>query len=110
MIEVRRARTGEFGRIGDLCVAAYEPFGAHASRYVDVLRDVASRAAGAELLVAAEPGGPVLGTVTFVADGGPMGEIAGPEETEFRMLAVDPAAQGSGVGTALMRHVVERSR
>jgi ribosomal protein S18 acetylase RimI-like enzyme len=38
-----------------------------------------------------------------------MGEIAGPDETEFRMLAVSPAAQGRGVGTALLRRVVEAS-
>ena len=54
--------------------------------------------------MAADPdGGSVLGTVTFVPDGGPLGEIAGPGEAEFRMLAVGPAAQGRGVGTALLR-------
>ena len=79
--------------------------------YLAVLRDVARRAAGAELLVAAEPdSGRVVGTVTFVPDGGPLGEIAGPREAEFRMLAVDPGGQGRGVGTALMRQVIDDSR
>jgi ribosomal protein S18 acetylase RimI-like enzyme len=77
--------------------------------YVEVLRDAATRAAQAELLVAADDGD-LLGTVTFVPDGGPLGEIAAPHEAEFRMLAVDPAAQGRGVGTALMRHVLDASR
>jgi ribosomal protein S18 acetylase RimI-like enzyme len=79
--------------------------------YLAVLRDVPRRAADAELLVAAEPGdGRLLGTVTFVPDGGPLGEIARPREAEFRMLAVDPAAQGRGVGTALLQRVLEDSR
>ena len=109
-LEIRAATAVEFDAVADLCVSAYAPFLAAAGRYVDVLRDVATRAAGAEVLVAADPGGPPLGTVTFVADGGPLREISGPDETEFRMLAVDPSAQGRGVGTALMRHIVDRSR
>jgi GNAT superfamily N-acetyltransferase len=52
----------------------------------------------------------VLGTVTFVPDGGPLGEIAEAAEAEFRMLAVDPVAQGRGVGGALLGHVVAESR
>ena len=97
--------------VADLCVAAYAPFLAGDGAYVAVLRDVARRAAEAELLVAVEPGGGgVLGTVTFVPDGGALGEIAGPDEAEFRMLAVGPAAQGRGVGTALLRRVLDDSR
>jgi dTDP-4-dehydrorhamnose reductase len=110
-IAVRPAAAAEFAAIADVCEAAYAPFVAAGSRYREVLRDVARRAAEAELLVAADPvDGRVLGTVTFVPDGGPLGEIAGPDETEFRMLAVDPAAQGRGVGAALVRHVVDDSR
>ena len=108
-LEIRPAVSSEFPAVSDLCVAAYEPFLGVASEYAAELRDVARRASGAELLVASEGRG-LLGTVTFVADGGPLGEIAGPGETEFRMLAVDPAAQGRGVGTALLRHVVDVSR
>jgi len=110
MVEIRRAAEAEFERVGDLCVAAYASFLSEAGDYAATLRDAATRAANADLLVAAGPGGPVLGTVTFVPHGGPLGEIATPEETEFRMLAVDPAAQGRGVGTALMRHIVDASR
>ena len=110
-LEIRPAATAEFGAVADLCVAAYVPFVAGDSPYVATLRDVARRAAAAELLVAVDAaGGDVLGTVTFVPEGGPLGEIAGPGETEFRMLAVDPAAQGRGVGMALMAHVLEASR
>jgi ribosomal protein S18 acetylase RimI-like enzyme len=72
---------------------------------------VPRRASAAELLIAADPDdGGVLGTVTYVPDGGPLGEIAGPHEGEFRVLAVGPAAQGRGVGTALLRRVLDDSR
>ena len=110
-MEIRPAVPAEFAAVGDVCVAAYASFsGSSSMGYVDQLRDVARRAAAAEVLVAADPGGRVLGTVTFVPDGGPLGEIATPNETEFRMLAVDPAAQGRGVGAALLERVVEASR
>lgn len=108
-LEIRPAELADLPAVAGVCVAAYAPVLA-SDHYVAVLRDVGRRAAEAELLVAAEPGGAVLGTVTFVPDGGPLGEIAAPHESEFRMLAVDPAAQGRGVGTALMRRVLDDSR
>jgi GNAT superfamily N-acetyltransferase len=72
------------------------------------LRDVATRAAQASVFVA-ESDGAVVGTATLVLDGGRYGELAGPAEAEFRMLAVDPAAQGRGVGTLLVRACVVES-
>jgi ribosomal protein S18 acetylase RimI-like enzyme len=110
-LEIRPAADAELPVVADLCVAAYAPFLTGDGHYVAVLRDVARRASEAELLVAVEPdGGEVLGTVTFVPEGGALGEIAGPGEAEFRMLAVGPAAQGRGVGAALLRRVLDDSR
>jgi ribosomal protein S18 acetylase RimI-like enzyme len=109
--EIRPAEPAEFPVVADLCVAAYAPFLGGDDRYLAVLRDVPARAAAAEVLVAADPGdGNILGTVTFVPDGGPLGEIAGPSEAEFRMLAVDPAAQGHGLGGRLLERVLDDSR
>jgi ribosomal protein S18 acetylase RimI-like enzyme len=107
-IEIRDPEPAELDAVGALCVAAYAPFLGDKGHYVAVLRDVERRARDAELLVAADDHR-VLGTVTFVPDGGPLGEIAGPDEAEFRMLAVDPAARGRGIGTALLRRVIEES-
>jgi GNAT superfamily N-acetyltransferase len=108
-LAIRPADPSEFTAVGRLCVAAYAPFvNADADGYADVLRDVAGRAADAEVLVAEEDG-ELLGTITFVPDGGALGEIAEGGEAEFRMLAVAPAAQGRGVGTALLRHVLDET-
>jgi GNAT superfamily N-acetyltransferase len=109
--EIRLAAPEEFPVVADLCVAAYAPYLGGDHRYLDVLRDVPGRAAAAQVLVAADPwDGHVAGTVTFVPDGGPMGEIARPSEAEFRMLAVDPAAQGRGLGGRLLERVLDESR
>jgi GNAT superfamily N-acetyltransferase len=108
-LEIRHAAAADFPALADICVAAYAPYVAGDHVYVAELRDVAKRAAGAELLVAADDGR-VLGTVTFVPDGGPLGEIAAADEAEFRMLAVDPPARGRGVGSALLGRVLDDSR
>jgi GNAT superfamily N-acetyltransferase len=107
-MEVRPATADELAAVGELCVAAYAEFLEDDFHYMATLRDTQVRAAEAELLVAAD-GGALLGTVTFVPDGGPLGEIATPDEAEFRMLAVDPAARGRGVGMALMQWVVDEA-
>ncbi len=100
---VRDARAGEFGVVGDLTVEAYGELASE--RYARVLRDAESRAREARLLVCVDEGG-LLGTATFVAGCGPWHEIAGPDEAEFRMLAVDPEARGRGAGEALVEHML----
>jgi GNAT superfamily N-acetyltransferase len=108
-LTLRPAAPAEFEAVGELCVAAYAPFLEPGGHYAAVLRDAGRRAADAELVVAAD-GGALLGTVTFVPDGGPLGEIATARETEFRVLAVSAAAQGRGVGAALVGWVLQQSR
>jgi GNAT superfamily N-acetyltransferase len=108
-VVVRPVRPGEHARVGALTVAAYAAQ-RDVGDYAGVLRDVASRVATAEVLVAVDDDGTILGTVTNVPDGGPYGEIARAGEAEFRMLAVDPEAQGRGVGTALVEACVADAR
>ena len=109
VLTVREARPGEYARVGDLTVAAYTA-DRDVGDYADSLRDVESRAKAARVLVAVDDDGTVLGSATNVLDGGPYGEIARENEGEFRMLAVDPAAQGRGVGTALVRACADEAR
>lgn len=109
-MELRRIRPDEHAAAGDVCVAAYEPFLTGAEDdYRDRLRDVARRDAEAEVWVAVE-GERLLGNVTFCRPGTPWREIARDDEGEFRMLAVDPAGQGRGAGTALATLCEERAR
>ena len=109
-LELRRIRPDELERAGDVCVAAYDPLLTGAEDdYRGRLHDVATRDAQAEVWVAVLMGD-VVGVVTYCPPGSPWREIGRDDEGEFRMLAVDPAAQGSGAGTALARLCEERAR
>lgn len=109
-MEIRRARPEEYAAVGALTVAAYEPhlLGPE-DRYRERLADVATRDREAEVWVAVDDGR-LLGNVTVCPPGSPWRELAKDGEGEFRMLAVDPAVQGAGVGRALAEFVVERFR
>ena len=116
-IQVRPATTADHPAIARLTVDAYRADGqleAETGRYADVLADVAGRADQTEILVAVDSDGGadggVLGAVAFVLPGSAFAELARPGEAEFRMLAVDPSAQGRGVGQALVRACVARAR
>jgi ribosomal protein S18 acetylase RimI-like enzyme len=75
------------------------------------LQDVAGRAGFCTVLVAVGPGGTLLGGVTYVpGPDNPMSELERDGEAGIRMLAVDPAAQGQGVGRALTLACLERAK
>ena len=110
---LRLATPDDHEVVGRATVAAYAPFiGGERpdTGYVEQLRDAARRAREAELWVACSDSGQVLGSVTICPEGSPWRELARPGEGEFRMLAVDPAAQGRGVGRALVEHVLAHFR
>ena len=113
-IEVRAARPEEYAALGEIVIAAYRDIGAlHGDEaYASELRDVATRARAAGVLAAAETGtGRLLGCATYVPGAAsPWGEELRPGEASIRMLAVSPAAQGMGAGTALTAACVERAR
>ncbi|HEX5916509.1 MAG TPA: GNAT family N-acetyltransferase [Nocardioides sp.] len=109
-LELRRIRPAEYAAAGDVCVAAYEPFLTGAEDdYRERLHDVATRDAQAEVWVAVDAAR-VVGNVTYCPPGSRWREIGRADEGEFRMLAVDPTAQGTGAGTALARLCEQRAR
>ncbi|MGH9107720.1 MAG: GNAT family N-acetyltransferase [Acidimicrobiales bacterium] len=134
-MHIRPVAPSEYQAAGRLVVAAYEALpGAHMSEgYAALLADVARRAAEADVLVAAAAGqetevagqettaagqgtevagqaAGLLGCVTFVpSPASPWAEQLQPDEAGVRMLAVRPAAQGRGVGAALLAACVERA-
>jgi ribosomal protein S18 acetylase RimI-like enzyme len=112
-ILIRRVEPTEYDALGEITAQAYLQDGlldfGENDRYLGELKDVAKRAAAADVLAATQ-GEQLLGGVTFVPSGGPMADIARTGEAEIRMLAVARAARGRGAGEALVRACVDRAR
>jgi GNAT superfamily N-acetyltransferase len=110
-VTVRRAETpDEIDAAGQMALTAYVASGFASEHYRDYLADSRSRAEQAELLVAVDGSGRIVGTVTYTVAGQPYAEISRPGESEFRMLGVDPVARGHGVGELLVNACIERAR
>lgn len=108
---VRTVRQDELDQVGRLTLQAYladglvDPVGP----YTAELANASQRDRDAELLVAVDPDGALLGTVTVCAPGSPLSEVSRPGELEFRMLAVDPGTRSLGVGEALVTAVLRQA-
>ncbi|VXB19191.1 GNAT family N-acetyltransferase [Nocardioides sp. AX2bis] len=109
-MRVRRVREDELARVGAMTVAAYAPFLSPDDPYALRLADAARRDREAEVWVAVDEAGQLVGNVTVCPSGSVWRELAEDDEGELRMLAVDPVAQRRGVGEILTTAVVERFR
>lgn len=77
--------------------------------YDQTLADIAGREQDAEVAVATLDG-VVVGCVTYVADHtNPHAEHSDPDAASFRAFAVDPTAQGRGVGEAMLHWIIQRA-
>ena len=115
-MRIREATEDDFDEIGRLTVAAYRALDTWVGDdYAAHLADVATRAGAENTLVLVaedETDGRILGSVTLTLGGGPYFEwnhgVDG--DCGFRMLAVDPAAQGRGAGPRLVVECLDRAR
>ena len=90
-------------------MGVYRGEGYSSADYEPSLRDVASRASDATVLVA-ELDGRLVGAVTVATRLGPWAEQAVPGEAVIRMLVVGPDARGAGTGEALVRACLDTAR
>ncbi len=109
-LTVEPALPADFPRIAQLTVDVYVGGGLATPAYAPELADVTGRARRAELLVVRDPGGRVVGSVALVLTGDFGNIITSDEEAAFRMLVVDPAAQGRGIGELLVTTCLDRAR
>lgn len=107
---IRHARPGEHQDLGELTVRVYrQVLGSDLTDYSVVLRDVAGRLESGCLVFVAVQGPRLLGGITYVAGPGPLAQLTIEGEAEIRMLVVDPAFEGQGVGAALVRACVDEA-
>ncbi|MBC7677467.1 MAG: GNAT family N-acetyltransferase [Pseudorhodobacter sp.] len=102
MLEIRPVLLAEHAALGELTAVTYLAEGYGDDDYAATLRDVATRVAEADVLVALLDGR-LVGGVSVASRGGPFAEQAAPGEAVIRMLVTAPAARGSGAGTALVQ-------
>lgn len=108
----RLAPDDDLDRFGEIVLAAYHALPGHPpdAEYDAELVDVARRVSTDVVLAAFEDTTPV-GCVTYVNDASsPHAEGLRDGEASFRMLAVDVAARGHGVGAALTNACLYRAR
>jgi ribosomal protein S18 acetylase RimI-like enzyme len=109
-LSVEPARPEDYDRIAELTVGVYVDGRLASEGYTPQLADVAGRASRSELLVVRDAEGSIVGSVALVLSGD-FGEVtASDEEAAFRMLVVDPAARGQGVGQLLVSTCLDRAR
>jgi len=112
---VREARAGELDEVAALTEHSFEEYWplvppAFAEAAQRDLADVRGRLGSGELLVA-ELGGRLVGTVTFLPDGGGYPAPGWPPSwCAVRLLAVDPACRGLGIGRRLTAECLDRAR
>jgi ribosomal protein S18 acetylase RimI-like enzyme len=109
-LTVQPARPDEFERIAELTVRVYVEGGLASAGYTAELADVTGRSTRSELLVVRDEDDLVVGSVALVLSGD-FGEVtASDEEAAFRMLVVDPAARGRGIGELLVTTCLDLAR
>jgi ribosomal protein S18 acetylase RimI-like enzyme len=109
-LTVQPARPDEFDRIAELTVRVYVEGGLASDGYTAELADVAGRSTRSQLLVVRDEDDRVVGSVALVLSGD-FGEVtASEEEAAFRMLVVDPAARGRGIGELLVTTCLDLAR
>jgi len=115
-IITRTALPADFDRVAEVTQTAFlaGPYGhVHATPQRQKFEmDVAARAADGAVLVALDTdrGDAIVGATSLLRAGTPHARLATEGEAEIRLLAVDPAAQGLGVGEALVRASLDLAR
>jgi ribosomal protein S18 acetylase RimI-like enzyme len=109
-LQVEPALPADFDAMAELTVRVYVDGGLASHGYAAELADVAGRSTRSELLVVRDQDGRVVGSVALVL-AGDFGEVtSSDDEAAFRMLVVDPAVQGRGIGELLVTACLDRAR
>jgi ribosomal protein S18 acetylase RimI-like enzyme len=109
---LREFRSNDSIAVNRVALAAWEQYRgvfANWARNETIFANAASLAAQGDLLVA-EKNGTIVGCVVYVSPGRAREDIFDPAWSLIRMLSVDPAARGEGIGRQLSEACIERAR
>ena len=107
---VEAARPADFPRIAELTVGVYVGGGLASEDYAAELADVTGGRRCPSCWWSGTATGSVVGSVALVLSGAFGNVTTSDEEAAFRMLVVDPAVQGRGVGELLVSTCLDRAR
>jgi len=119
--KVRNARSKEFAEIGVLMVRVYSqlerfPKAAEQPEYYKMLANIGelTKKPATELLVAVSPKGKIAGGVVYFSDMQYYGSGGSATQEKnasgFRLLAVDPAFRGQGIGKLLTKECIRKAK
>lgn len=112
-IYVRTFDSGDTEAVNRIALAAFTEFKEFYddwsvfSGWISNMADLAAN--GAEIVVATDESGCLIGAVAYVGPGKPKASFFDADWPIVRMLVVDPARRGSGAGAALMAACIERA-
>jgi len=110
-VVVRLVRDDEVDAVAAVSLRAYEHDYDVSDGYRASILAVGERAREHQVWVAVDAvSGRLLGTVATPRRGAVISPLAEPGELDFRLLAVDPAARGRGIGAVLTAHAIELAR
>jgi GNAT superfamily N-acetyltransferase len=118
---IRNAQPGEFAEIGKLMISVYSqlegfPKEREQPAYYQMLANIGAltNKPGTELLTAISSDDKIIGGVVFFGDMQYYGSGgSAPKEKNaagFRLLAVDPAVRGQGIGRKLTRECIRKAK
>jgi GNAT superfamily N-acetyltransferase len=107
---VRDAREADGAGVNRVALAAFSQYKDQYSDWTAFSRNIARMSdLAAELIVAAR-GDRVGGAVGYVSPGAPKQDFFDPAWPVIRMLVVDPAVRGAGLGRRLTEACIEKAR
>lgn len=110
-VHIRLVRPDEYRAAAEVTLAAYAHDYDLRPDYAANIVEVEERATQHQLWVAVDrASGDIVGTVTAPRPGENLYELGRPDELDFRLLGVSPTARGRGIGTVLVRHMLELAR